>query len=119
MAPLAWDQVVTHQLEQARQELATKAHLPQVAKIRSRTGTDSTGDPAVWIWVVLKSGTPAAQMTHEHLKEIADRIRGYFYKQPVVLAPAGVYPPPASGPMPYFAPVATPYVYFEREEERP
>lgn len=104
------DQAIEQQIQKAQADLAGRSDLPSWS-YRFRTGLDSTGDPAVWIWVILRRGTPVEQAAFERLQVIAEQIR------------SNVLEASTGGSLPYlgppFGPPLWPYVNFQREEEQP
>lgn len=96
------DELIRFVLEEAKKKFPSS---PRVVTIDFETGTDSTGDDAVWIRVVLPDTTPASERHNARVQPIADVIRAAL-RAPV---------PVGGGPF-YFDLV--PYVSFMTESER-
>ena len=68
--PLTIDELVRTALATARKKFPR-----YVVDFRTLLGVDSTGDNAVWIWVILDDSTPEARRRHASLEPIAVQIR--------------------------------------------
>lgn len=65
------DEIIQFALEQARVHFPPK---PRVVGFRHRLGRDATGEPAVWVWVILANDTPNS-LPHSSLAPLAEQIR--------------------------------------------
>jgi hypothetical protein len=48
---------------------------PKVERVRFVVGPDSTGETAIFVWVVLSDRTPEAELRHVNFQGFADEVR--------------------------------------------
>jgi hypothetical protein len=60
---------------------------PRVVEIRHELSTDSTGDPAVFVWIILDDATSRSGWSRDHLEPIEDAVRAALADREIELWP--------------------------------
>ena len=58
------------ELNNQLQEALAKGRPPGISRVLTRTGFDSTGDHAIYIWIILEDGSAAAVLDRPRINEM-------------------------------------------------